>query len=70
MNLSNPIFSAEERVVVAGKDFDGFLVCPSFREFVARAHDGNLAFLAALTESVAAHIVVDSDVVLLEESKP
>jgi hypothetical protein len=47
-NLSTPIFSAEKRIVFAGKDFHRFFIRPGLEKFIARANDGNLAFIAVL----------------------
>src|SRR5580698_9060887 len=52
------VFPAEERVVLAGEKFDGFPVCPSVNEFVAQSRDRNVAFVAAVDQSVVADVIV------------
>jgi hypothetical protein len=51
------VFPAEERVVLAGEKFEGFLV-PGLREFgesIAFANNENVAFAAAVDQSAVAH---------------
>src|SRR5271163_3961051 len=52
------VFPAEECVVLAGEKFDDFPVCPSVNEFVARSRDRNVAFVAAVDQSVVADVIV------------
>src|SRR5208282_1067194 len=52
------VFPAEERVVLAGEKFDDFPVCPSVNEFVAHSRDRNVAFVAAVDQSVVANVIV------------
>src|SRR5271155_3374903 len=52
------IFPAEERVILAREKFDGFPVCPSVNKFVAQSRDRNVAFAAAVDQSVVADVSV------------
>src|SRR5271155_1587810 len=54
------VFPAEERVVLAGEKFDGFLApgLGELGESIALAHDGNFAFVAAVDQSVVADVIV------------
>jgi len=54
------VFPAEECVVPAGEKFGGFPVRPSVNEFVAHSGDRNVAFVAAVDESVVADVIVQA----------
>jgi hypothetical protein len=56
--LHPTVFPSEERVVLAGKKFDGFPVCPSVNEFVAHSRDRNVAFVSAVDQSVVADVII------------
>jgi hypothetical protein len=54
------VFPAEERVVLAGEKFDGFLApgLGGFGESIAFANYENVAFVAAVHQSVVADVIV------------
>jgi hypothetical protein len=45
-------------MALAGEKFDGFPVCPSVNKFVARSRDRNVAFVAAVDQSVVADVLI------------
>jgi hypothetical protein len=60
-SLYPPIFSAEERIVFAGKNFDRLLARPGLEQFIARANDGNLTFLTILPSHYHNKLTMSAD---------